>query len=121
MTGDLLRRRNAQPAPLADVPLHDGPWFRRTILDSVKQGARIASLFGRENDGAIELVVVLAKDASGELGLARTRLSEESFPSIVADCPQAQLFERRSPSNTAFNRLDIPGSSRSAFNTHRLA
>ncbi len=94
MTGDLLRRRNGQPAPLADVPLHDGPWFRRTIVDSVAQGARIASLFARENDRAIELVVVLAKDDSGELGLARTRLSEDSFQSIAADCPQAQLFER---------------------------
>jgi hypothetical protein len=94
MTPDLLRRRNAQPAPLADVPLLDGPWFRRTIVDSVAQGARIASLFARENDGGIELVVVLAKDATGELGLARTRLSGEAFPSIAADCPQAQLFER---------------------------
>jgi Ni,Fe-hydrogenase III large subunit len=98
-TGDLLRRRNAQPTPLADVPLLDGPWFRRTIVDSVTQGARIASLFARElhtqeNGRAIELLVVIAKDATGELGLARTRLSEESFPSIAADCPQAQLFER---------------------------
>ena len=94
MTPDLLRRRNAQSAPLADVPLHDGPWFRRTIVDAVAQGARIASLFAREYDGAVELLVVLAKDASGELGLARTRLNEESFPSIAVDCPQAQLFER---------------------------
>jgi Ni,Fe-hydrogenase III large subunit len=94
MTGDLLRRRNAQPAPLASVPLLDGPWFRRTITDSVAQGARIASFFAREHDGAIELVVVMAHDATGELGLARTRLTESSFPSIAADCPQAQLFER---------------------------
>ncbi len=94
MTPDLLRRRNAQPAPLADVPLHDGPWFRRTIVDSVGQGARIASLFARENDGGVELVVVLAKDATGELGLARTRLGGDAFPSIAADRPQAQLFER---------------------------
>ncbi|HYU26501.1 MAG TPA: hydrogenase, partial [Thermoanaerobaculia bacterium] len=92
MTPDLLRRRNAQPAPLADVPLHDGPWFRRTIVDSVGQGARIASLFARENDGGVELVVVLAKDATGELGLARTRLGGDAFPSIAADRPQAQLF-----------------------------
>jgi Ni,Fe-hydrogenase III large subunit len=94
MTGDLLQRRNAQPAPIASVPLLDGPWFRRTIVDSVAQGARIASLFARQHDGAVELVVVLADDASGWLGLARTRLSEESFPSIAVDCPQAQLFER---------------------------
>jgi len=94
VTGDLLRRRNAQPAPLDSVPLLDGPWFRRTIVDSVAQGSRIASLFAREHDGAIELVVVMADDASGWLGLARTRVSEDTFPSIAADCPQAQLFER---------------------------
>lgn len=94
MTGDLLTRRNGQSAPLAAVPLLDGPWFRRTILDSVTSGARIASLFAREHDGAIELVVVLANDATGELELARTRLNQDSFHSIAADCPQAQLFER---------------------------
>jgi Ni,Fe-hydrogenase III large subunit len=94
MKGDLLRRRNGQSAALAEVPLHDGPWFRRTITDAVGQGARIASFFAREHDRAIELVVVLAKDDSGELGLARTRLTEDSFQSIASECPQAQLFER---------------------------
>ena len=94
MTVDLLLRRNAQPAALADVPLHDGPWFRRTIADSVARGWRVATLFGREESGAIELVAVMANDAAGELGFARTRLDGDSFPSIAADCPQAQLFER---------------------------
>jgi Ni,Fe-hydrogenase III large subunit len=94
MTGDLLLRRNAQPAPLDDVPLHDGPWFRRTIVDAVARGSRIATLFARPAGGAIELVAVLANDDSGELGLARTRLEGDSFQSIAADCPQAQLFER---------------------------
>ncbi|HEY6843750.1 MAG TPA: NADH-quinone oxidoreductase subunit C, partial [Thermoanaerobaculia bacterium] len=94
MTGDMLRRRNAQIAALDDVPLLDGPWFRRTIVDAVRDGARIASLFARETDSLIELVAVLAGDASGELGLARTRLDAASFQSITPDCPQAQLFER---------------------------
>ena len=94
MNGDLLRRRNGQSALVDDVPLHDGPWFRRTIMDAVGQGARIASFFAREHDRTIELVVVLAKDDSGDLGLARTQLTDDSFQSIAAECPQAQLFER---------------------------
>jgi Ni,Fe-hydrogenase III large subunit len=94
MTVDLLLRRNAQPAAVSDVPLHDGPWFRRTITDSVAQGWRVATLFAHEESGAIELIVVLASDAMGELGFARTRLAGDSFPSTAADCPQVQLFER---------------------------
>lgn len=94
MTFDLLLRRNAQAAPLADVPQHDGPWFRRTITDAVAKGWRVATLFAHENGAAIELLVVLANDARGELGLARTRLDGDAFPSVAAECPQVQLFER---------------------------
>ena len=35
MNGDLLIRRNAEPAPLADVPLIGIAAFRTTVLDAV--------------------------------------------------------------------------------------
>lgn len=91
---DLLIRRNAQPAAIGDVPLLEMDAFRRTILDAVSAEWRAASFFGREDDGAIELVAVLANDGSGRLGLARARVTGDSFPSLTPDCPQFHLFER---------------------------
>jgi Ni,Fe-hydrogenase III large subunit len=94
VTGDLLRRRNAQPAPLADVPCLDIGRFRTAILECVAGEWRVATLFGREDAGAVELVAVLANDGAGELAFARARLRDDSFPSMTAECPQVQLFER---------------------------
>ncbi|MBI2212247.1 MAG: NADH-quinone oxidoreductase subunit C [Acidobacteria bacterium] len=95
MDGRFLARRNAQPARLADVPLLQESAFRAAVLDAVQtDGCHIASLFGRETDGAIELIAVVASDEASELGLIRTRLTGDSFASLTADCPQAQLFER---------------------------
>ena len=94
MTGDLLRRRNAQPALLADVPFLDIGRFRTAILECVAGEWRVATLFGREDAGAVELVAVLANDGAGELAFVRARLRDDSFPSMTAECPQVQLFER---------------------------
>ena len=95
MDGRLLTRRNAQPARIDEVPLVDEPAFHRAVIDGVlRDGCRIASLFGRQAGGAIELVGVLAFDESGELGLLRTRLSGNSFASLTPECPQAHMFER---------------------------
>jgi Ni,Fe-hydrogenase III large subunit len=88
-------RRNAEPAPIAAVPVVAVPAFQTAILDAIAvDGCRVASLFARESDGRIELVAVLAGDATSELGFLRTRLAEDSFPSLTPECPQVQAFER---------------------------
>ncbi len=94
MTGDLLLRRNAQPAPLAEVPVLAPERFRAAILDEVAGGARVASLFAREADAGIELMAVIAFDAAGVLGLARTRPVDDAFEALTPECPQVHLFER---------------------------
>ena len=95
MNDRFLIRRNAEPAPLADVPLLAIEAFRSAILDAVRRDeCRVASLFAREVDGRIELVAVLADDMTSELGFARTQLLEDRFESLTPECPQVHAFER---------------------------
>jgi Ni,Fe-hydrogenase III large subunit len=94
MTGEMLLRRNAQPALLTEVPLLEIAPFRKAILDAVAADWRVATLFAHDNAGAMELVAVVANDVAGELGFVRTQLTGESFPSLTPECPQVQLFER---------------------------
>ena len=94
MGGTLLIRRNAEPAPLADVPLVPIAAFRTAVLDAVRDECRVASYFARQVVDGIELVAVLADDTTSELGFVRTRLTEDRFESLTPECPQVQLFER---------------------------
>lgn len=93
MTTPLLLR-NGQAAAIADVPQLDIAAFRTLVLDSVADDQRVASLFAREDGGAVELIVILANDASGELGAVRSRLAGGSYESLTPECPQVHLFER---------------------------
>jgi Ni,Fe-hydrogenase III large subunit len=94
MNGTLLIRRNGERAPLADLPLVSFAAFREAILDGVRAECRVASYFGRQVAGAIELVAVLADDGTSELGIVRTQLAEDRFESLTPECPQVHLFER---------------------------
>ena len=94
MKSALLMRRNAERARLSDVPLVSMASFRNAILDAVAAECRVASCFARETGSGIELVAVLAEDAAGELGLIRTLVEGDSFPSLTPECPQMHLFER---------------------------
>ncbi|HYM59582.1 MAG TPA: NADH-quinone oxidoreductase subunit C [Thermoanaerobaculia bacterium] len=95
MNERLLARRNAEPAPLADVPLLPEAAFRSVVLDAALiDELRISSFFAREVDGSIELIAVIADDATSQLGFVRTRLAGDRFESLASECPQVQLFER---------------------------
>lgn len=94
MDGRFLLRRNAEAAPLREVPLVAPGEFRTAILDAVEREARVASLFAREADGRIELVAVVANAATSELGFLRTRIDGKRFESMTLECPQLHLFER---------------------------
>jgi Ni,Fe-hydrogenase III large subunit len=94
MNGTLLTRRNAEPAPLADVPLVPLAGFRTTVINAVRNDCRVVSYFARIVDGSIELVAVLADDTRSELGFVRSRIAEDRFESLTPECPQVQLFER---------------------------
>ncbi len=94
MNGTLLTRRNAEPAPLADVPLVPLAGFRTAVINAVRNDCRVVSYFARMVEDGIELVAVLADDTRSELGFVRSRVTEDRFESLTPECPQVQLFER---------------------------
>ncbi len=107
MTTPLLLR-NGQPAPIDDVPLLDITAFRKLVLDAVADDQRVASLFAREDGRAIELVVVLANDASGELGAARSSINGDSYEALTPECAQVHLFEREIAEQYGINPVGHP-------------
>ena len=89
----LLAVHNGQAFEAGRCPLVDVERFRRTVLEQVAAGARIASLFGRPAGDGFRMTCVLARDAGGDLALLSADV-EDSYPSLTPDCPQAHWFER---------------------------
>ena len=86
--------KNRRAVPWAAVPRETPERFRDTVIGAVTGGWRIASLFGvPEGDRETCLVAILAHDRRAELG-ATTAVVGERYPSISAECAQAEGFER---------------------------
>ncbi|MDE3172741.1 MAG: hydrogenase [Gemmatimonadota bacterium] len=86
--------RNRRAVPLGAVPRESVDEFRRTVIEAVQDGWRLAAMFGMPHDDeAVLLTAVLADDARGELG-ATTTVVRERYPALTPDCPQAHAFER---------------------------
>ncbi|MFH0900264.1 MAG: NADH-quinone oxidoreductase subunit C, partial [Pseudomonadota bacterium] len=66
--------------------------WHRNVVAACASGARLVGVFGWEN-GA-ELVAVVACDERNELGVVRAASAGGSFPTLTADLPAAQAFER---------------------------
>jgi Ni,Fe-hydrogenase III large subunit len=88
--------RNGARWARESIPCLEWPDFRAAILDSVAEGASVAALFGHLPDvsAPVELYVVLMNRSQSAIGVARTRVSGESFPSLTPECAQVHLFER---------------------------
>ena len=88
--------RTGQAIPRAQVPQLPFADFRRTVVDAVKSGQRVAALFGdvADSSGGVDLYAVLADSARGLLRVGTTTLDSDQFPSLTPDCPQVHLFER---------------------------
>lgn len=95
-TDPFLALSNCQAVDRAAVPELPLAEFREAVIDACRRGWRVAALFGHAaaTDGLVELYVVLADRADGFLHAARTTLTEDVYPSLTPDCPQAHLFER---------------------------
>lgn len=86
--------RNRRAIPLAAVPIEPVETFRRSVIEAVQAGGRIAALFGTPDRGdATRLFAILADDARGALGAISTLVTER-YPALTPDCPQAHAFER---------------------------
>ena len=93
---ELITVRTGQPIArerLAQLPIAE---FRRSIVDAVSGGQRVAALFGDapHHSDNVDLYVVLADAARAQLQVGKTTLESDRFPSLTPDCPQVHLFER---------------------------
>ena len=88
---------NGRALPKSAVPELSITDFQQAILGGVARQCRVAALFGmpdRTSPDALWLYVVLADDDSSRLRLGRTRIGDNSFPSLTPACWQVHLFER---------------------------
>jgi Ni,Fe-hydrogenase III large subunit len=87
---------NGQSVPHGKVPCTDFAAFRRSIVEAVARGWRVASFFGAPAESASrpDLWAVLADEANGLLHLGRARLESDSFAALTPDCQQVHWFER---------------------------
>jgi Ni,Fe-hydrogenase III large subunit len=88
--------RNGVAIGVDDVPDCDFGRLRRTVVDAVADGARVAAFFGdtAATADAVDMHAVLADDSAGALYIAKTRVKHDNFHSLTPDCPQVHLFER---------------------------
>jgi len=92
----VLLVRNGEAVLTAAVPCLPNEDFQQVLADSLAAGGRLSAYFGRRVAAAPDRVLVtavLADDRTGRLGLLST-LAGASLPSLAAEVPQVQLFER---------------------------
>ncbi len=91
--GDVLDTWNGEAVDVAAIPVLPVERFRAMVLGVIRAGGRLAALFGRPADGGVLLTAVLADDPEGRLGLLSAHV-DGAYPSLSAEAPQAQAFER---------------------------
>jgi Ni,Fe-hydrogenase III large subunit len=91
-----LPLRTGQPVPVAQIAESSYDTFRKTILDAVRVGQRVAALFGDvpAQSDRVDLYTVLADSSRGRLRVGKTTLETDHFASMTPECPQVHLFER---------------------------
>ena len=94
MLGQALHIKNGQALPVASVPALSAAAFRAAVMQAVRDGGRIASLFGypsKKGGDGVRLIVVIVRGQG--LELLSTEVGD-SYPALTPDCPEAHLFER---------------------------
>jgi len=94
----MLLTRNNVAVRREDVPAVSPDDLKKTCVEACSGGARIAAMLAlprNHQEGGQEILVVLADDSRGSLGLLRARLTKGSrYPALSAELPEAQAFER---------------------------
>lgn len=88
--------RTGQAISRAQIPEASCEDFRRTILDGVASGQRVAAMFGNapSSTDSVDLYAVLSDARRSQLRVGKTTLDSDSFASLMPECPQVHLFER---------------------------
>jgi Ni,Fe-hydrogenase III large subunit len=89
----VLETWNGEAVDARAVPVLPIDRFRSVVLEVVRAGGRLCALFGRPADERAVVTAVLADDPEGRLGLCSTAV-RGSYPSLSAEAPAAQAFER---------------------------
>jgi Ni,Fe-hydrogenase III large subunit len=90
----LAHTENAEILPIGDVPVVPVAEFRATVIDAVRDGARLVALFGHpEADRRLRLFAVLAMPDAGLLAVLATAI-DGTYLALTGACTQAHLFER---------------------------
>jgi Ni,Fe-hydrogenase III large subunit len=90
---ELIETWNGEAVPASAVPVLPVERFRSNVLAVLGAGGRLSALFGRPAGEKVLLTAVLASDPEGKLGLLSTEVAG-AYPSLSADAPAAQGFER---------------------------
>ncbi len=86
---------NGTSVALGDVPVIPMSDFRQAVLREAAAGGRLIALWPAERSGVILLFALVAHDTMGTVALIGGALREgRTYPSLTADWPQAQAFER---------------------------
>jgi Ni,Fe-hydrogenase III large subunit len=94
MSAPILETWNGEAVDARAVPLHPVARFRALLREAIREGdGRLVSLFGRKAEGQVLVTAVLADDPEGRIGLLAT-VVDRAYPSLAAELPQVQLFER---------------------------
>jgi len=90
---EVLETWNGEAVEISAVPVLPVARFRTLVLEVLRAGGRLSALFGRPASGRVLLTAVVADDPEGKLGLVSTEV-DGAYPSLSADAPAAQAFER---------------------------
>jgi Ni,Fe-hydrogenase III large subunit len=95
-TFQLATLGNGRAIELAAIPTLEYDDFALQLLAAVAAGMRVSAYFADPADGpdALALYAVLADDHESRLGVARTLLPRDEFPSLTPRCAQVHMFER---------------------------
>ncbi len=89
-----IHTSNGERIALQTLPRLSMEDFRDVVIDGVRDGARIAALFGQpQNEHTVRLFAVLADGNKGMLSLSSSEVRDK-YPSLTSECPQAHWFER---------------------------
>jgi len=91
---DILESWNGEAVAVRDVPVLPVQRFQQILGDVLTAGGRVVSLFGRPGEGSRVLVTaLLADDPDSRVGILSTLVADR-WPSLAAECPAVQAFER---------------------------
>jgi Ni,Fe-hydrogenase III large subunit len=85
---------NGETTPLKNIPVLSIEAFREGVIEGVEMGERLISLFGcSSSDDGVRLYAIVSAGNAGGFYVFATDVGER-YPSITAECAQANLFER---------------------------